>query len=236
MASSRPAGSMCYPFPRGVVANPSQGKSHLMPLRCLLVVSLFSMSLFISGCSSVSSDVQVGRNALQTGRANDAVGYLTQAAAVDPNYKIPYRVQVSVLTYLGRAYLETGKDTEARQTLERAVKLDNEDPLAHLYLGIAMLKTGEVERGRKEIEVGLRAIDDTLEYIQDDRVSGFYWDPNMQIRDDVRKTLAAKLNDSQLIMAGERIGAQFDEEIDKARRDEGRGRSGGGGDGGGGGS
>ena len=143
---------------------------------------------------------------------------------------------MSVLAYLGRAYLETGKATEARQTLERAVKLDNDDPLAHLYLGIAMLKTGEVERGRKEIEVGLRAIDDTLEYIQDDRVSGFYWDPNMQIRDDVRKTLAAKLNDSQLIMAGERIGAQFDEEIDKARRDEGRGRSGGGGDGGGGGS
>ena len=206
-----------------------------MTLADLFVAIFFSVLLFISGCSSVSSEVQAGRNALQTGRANDAVGYLTQAAAVDPNYKIPYRVQVSVLTYLGRAYLETGKDTEARQTLERAVKLDNEDPLAHLYLGIAMLKTGEVERGRKEIEVGLRAIDDTLEYIQEDRVSGFYWDPNMQIRDDVRKTLAAKLNDSQLIMAGERIGAQFDEEIDKARRDEGRGRSGGGGDGGGGG-
>jgi len=207
-----------------------------MTLADLFVAIFFSVLLFISGCSSVSSEVQAGRNALQTGRANDAVGYLTQAAAVDPNYKIPYRVQVSVLAYLGRAYLETGKDTEARQTLERAVKLDNDDPLAHLYLGIAMLKTGEVERGRKEIEVGLRAIDDTLEYIQEDRVSGFYWDPNMQIRDDVRKTLAAKLNDSQLIMVGERIGAQFDEEIDKARRDEGRGRSGGGGDGGGGGS
>ena len=189
-----------------------------MTLADLFVAIFFSVLLFISGCSSVSSEVQAGRNALQTGRANDAVGYLTQAAAADPNYKIPYRVQVSVLAYLGRAYLETGKATEARQTLERAVKLDNDDPLAHLYLGIAMLKTGEVERGRKEIEVGLRAIDDTLEYIQEDRVSGFYWDPNMQIRDDVRKTLAAKLNDSQLIMAGERIGAQFDEEIDKARR------------------
>ena len=113
-----------------------------MTLADLFVAIFFSVLLFISGCSSVSSEVQAGRNALQTGRANDAVGYLTQAAAVDPNYKIPYRVQVSVLAYLGRAYLETGKDTEARQTLERAVKLDNEDPLAHLYLGIAMLKTG----------------------------------------------------------------------------------------------
>ena len=217
-----PVGNMFYPFPRGVVANPSQEKPRVMALRYLFIASLFSVSPFISGCSSVSSDVQAGRNALQTGRANDAVGYLTQAAAVDPNYKIPYRVQVSVLTYLGRAYLETGKDTEARQTLERAVKLDNDDPLAHLYLGIAMLKTGEVERGRKEIEVGLRAIDDTLEYIQEDRISGFYWDPNMQIRDDIRKLLASKTDNGQLISESERIGAEFDEEIDRARRDEGR--------------
>jgi tetratricopeptide (TPR) repeat protein len=207
-----------------------------MTLADLLVAMLFSVLLFIFGCSSVSSEVQAGRNALQTGHPNDAVGYLTQAAAVDPNYKIPYRVQVSVLAYLGRAYLETGKATEARQTLERAVKLDNDDPLAHLYLGIAMLKTGEIERGRKEIEVGLRAIDDTLEYIQEDRVSGFYWDPNMQIRNDIRKLLASKPDNGQFMSESERIGAEFDEEIDKARRDEGRGRAGGGGDGGGGGS
>jgi tetratricopeptide (TPR) repeat protein len=188
--------------------------------------TLFSVLLLIPGCSSVGGDVQAGRNALQTGRANDAVGFLTRAAAADPNYKIPYRVPVGVLAYLGRAYLETGQDTEARQTLERAVHLDNDDPFAHLYLGIAMLKTGELDRGRKEIERGLRAMDDTLEYIAADRVFGFYWDPNMQIRNDIRQSLAAKLDDAQLITAGERIGDQFDEEINKARRDEGRGRGG----------
>jgi tetratricopeptide (TPR) repeat protein len=197
-----------------------------MMLRHIFVPAFFTVLLFISGCSSVGGDVQAGRNALQTGRANDAVGYLTQAAAADPNYKIPYRVGVGVLAYLGRAYLETGRDTEARQTLEKAVNLDNDDPFAHLYLGIAMLKTGETERGRKEIEGGLRAMDDTLEYIAEDRVYGFYWDPNMQIRNDIRESLAAKLDDAQLIMAGERIGRQFDEEIDKARRDERRGRGG----------
>ena len=186
----------------------------------------FSVLLFISGCSNVGSDVLAGRNALQTGRANDAVGYLTRAAEADPNYKIPYRVRAGVLAYLGRAYLETGKDTEARQTLEKAVSLDKDDPFARLYLGIAMLKTGERERGRKEIDDGLRAIDDTLEYIAADRVYGFYWDPGMHIRNDIRTSLAAKLDDAQLTMAGEYIGRQFDEEIDKARRDEAR-RSGG---------
>jgi tetratricopeptide (TPR) repeat protein len=188
----------------------------------LFVPICFSVLLFISGCSGVGSDVLAGRNALQTGRANDAIGYLTRAADVDPNYKIPYRVRIGVLAYLGRAYLETGKDTEARQTLEKAVNLDKDDPFAHLYLGIAMLKTGERERGRKEIEEGLRAIDDTLEYIAEDRIYGFHWDPGMQIRNDIRKSLAAKQDDVQLAMAGERIGRQFDDEIDKARRDEAR--------------
>ena len=192
------------------------------------------MLLFMSGCSGVGGDVQAGRNALQTGRANDAIGYLTRAAEADPNYKLPYRIRVSVLAYLGRAYLETGKDKEARQTLERAVKLDKDDPFAHLYLGIAMLKTGERERGRKEVEDGLRAIDDTLEYIAEDRVYGYFWDPGMQIRNDIRQSLTAKLDDAQLAMAGERIGREFDEEIDKARRDEARRR--GGSDGGGGGN
>jgi tetratricopeptide (TPR) repeat protein len=180
--------------------------------------SFFPLLLVICGCSTVGGDVAAGRNALQTGRPNDAVGYLTQAAAADPNYKIPYRVGIGVLTYLGRAYLETGNDTEARRTLEKAVQVDNDDPLAHLYFGIALLKTGERERGRKETEAGLRSINETLDYIQEDLVSGFRWDPNMQIRNDVRKTLAVKPDDSQLIMADERIGAEFDEEIDKVSR------------------
>jgi tetratricopeptide (TPR) repeat protein len=194
----------------------------------------FSVLLLVSACSGVASDVQAGRLALQTGRVNDAIGYFTRAAA-DPNYKTPYRVRGGVLAYLGRAYLETGQDTEARQTLERAIKLDKDDPFAHLYLGIAMLKTGERERGRREIEAGLRAIDDTLEYIAEDRVYGFHWDPGMRIHSDIRQSLAAKLDDAQLATAAEYIGRQFDEEIDKARRDEAR-RGGGGESGGSGGN
>ncbi len=186
----------------------------------------FLVLLFMSGCSSVGGDVQAGRNALQTGRPNDAVGYLALAAELDPNYRLPYRVPARVLALLGRAYLETGRDKEARQTLERAVNVDKDDAFAHLYLGIAMLKTGDRERGRREIEVGLKLIDDTLEYFSEDRVYGVFWDPGMQIRNDIRKTLAAKLDDAQLIMAGEYIGRQFDEEIDKARRDQARGRGG----------
>ena len=198
----------------------------------LFIPTGFSVLLFISGCSGVGGDVQAGRSALQTGRPNDAIGYLARAANADPNYKIPYRVRAGVLPYLGRAYLEASKDKEARQTLERAVSLDGDDPFAHLYLGIALLKTGARERGRNEIEDGLRAIDDMLEYIAEDRIDGFFWDPGMEIRNDIRRSLATKMGDAQLAIAAERIGRLFDEEIDKARRDESRKRGGGGGGGG----
>jgi tetratricopeptide (TPR) repeat protein len=190
------------------------------------VLNSLSVLLIIAGCSNVGGNVFAGRNALQTGRPKDAIDYLVRAADADPNYKLPYRIRPGVLVYLGRAYLETGRDTEARQTLERGITLDKDDPLIHLYLGIALSKTGERERGRKEIEDGLRAIHDTLAYIAEDRVYGFFWDPSMEIRNDIRASLAATLDDTQLIMAGELIGRKFDEEIDKARLDEGRIRGG----------
>ena len=195
----------------------------------------FSVLLFISGCSSVGGDV-FSRSQCTANRSPQRCSRL-----LDEGSRRRSQLQASlpgsrgVLAYLGRAYLETGRDTLARQTLERAVNLDKDDSLAHLYLGIVLLKTGERERGRKEIEEGLRAIDDTIEFFAEEDSFRLFWDPNMQIRNDIRKSLAAKLDDAQLAMAAERIGSQFDEEIDEARRDESR-RRGGGGDGGGGGN
>jgi len=86
-----------------------------------------------------------------------------------------------------------------------------------------VVSASAVERKSKG---GLKSIDDTLEYINMDRVTGFYWDPGMQIRGAVKKNLAANLDDAQLAVAAERIAIEFDEEIDKARRDEGRSRGG----------
>ena len=190
-----------------------------------------SALIYLTGCSGVGTDVLAGRNALQTGRPNDAVGYLTRAAAIDPNYQTSNRVSEGVLTLLGWAYYETGKYDDARKTLEKAVSLNRDDPLAHLYLGLTLLRNGDRERGRKEVEIGLKGIDDTLEYINTDRVTGFYWDPGRQIRDSVRKVLTANLDNTQLAVAAERIGIDFDAEIDRARRDESLNRNSGGGGG-----
>ena len=174
--------------------------------------------LLISGCSSGGGEVQAGRNALQTNRPEAAVGYLASAAQIDPTYRIPYRVPAGVLGYLGRAYLETGRPAEACRTLEKAVKIDPEDPFVPLYLGIAWMQTGERDRGRKEIGTGLRGIHETLEHIASDSVSGIFWDPTRVIRSSIEKTLGSEVDDSQLEAAALQIGANFEQEIDAARR------------------
>ncbi len=176
--------------------------------------------LLISGCSSVGGEVQAGRNALQTNRPEAAVAYLTSAARVDTTYRIPYRVPAGVLGYLGRAYLETGRPAEARRTLEQALKINPPDPFVPLYLGIALMQTGERDRGRKEIEAGLRGIHETLEHIASDNVSGIFWDPTRVIRSTIEKTLGSHLGDSPLEAVAVQIAADFEEEIDEARRDE----------------
>lgn len=205
----------------------------MQPKKLLMATSMSAL-VYLSGCAGiqVSGDVQAGRNALYTGRPNDAVSYFIRAAEVDPSYKTPYRFPVGVFTYLGRAYYETGRDEEARKALEKAVSLDKDDSLAHLYLGLTLLRTNDRDRGRKEIEGGFKGIHDTLEYIGSNNIHGIFWDPARMIRSDIERTLAIKFDDSQLAVAAERIGSEVEEEIYKARRDESQGHRGGGDSGG----
>jgi len=69
-----------------------------------------------------------------------------QAAEQDPNFKTPYRVQIGVLAYLGRAYYETDRNAEARSTLEMALAKDKDDALAHLYLGLVLARAGDAHQ------------------------------------------------------------------------------------------
>src|SRR4029450_9307777 len=120
--------------------------------------------IIISGCvgSQVTREVQLGRNALQTGQPQVAVGYLRNAADLDPNYKTPYSIRESVWTYLGRAYYEGGNFPEAPRPPQKPLSEDKDDPLATLYLGLTLLRTGSQQEGRRETEAGLSGINDLL--------------------------------------------------------------------------
>ncbi len=181
--------------------------------------------IIISGCVGiqVANEVQLGRNALQTGQSQVAVGYLRHAAELDPNYRTPYSIRASVWTYLGRAYYEVGNFPEARRALERALSNDKDDPLASLYFGLTLLRSGDQQEGRRETEAGLREINNMLNRLASSPSNGIYWDPTRQIRSDIQRALASgTLESSEFITLAQRVGSQLDEEIDNARRDEAR--------------
>jgi len=206
-----------------------------MNTKRLFVAGRLLAVIFIPGCAGVQvgQQVQAGRTALQTGRPNDAVGHLPRAAELDPNYTTHHKLRTSVLTYLGRAYYETGKDAEALSVLKNAVANNRDDHLAHLYLGLTLLRSGDADVGRREVEGGLGGIYSWLDYTASDSFYGIYWDPGRQIRSDIEKTLTGKLQAPEFAAAAQRIGTELDQEIDRARKDESYsryGRGGGGGD------
>jgi len=180
--------------------------------------------IFVFGCGSlqVAGDVQAGRNALQVGRPEDAIAYLVRAAAQDPDYRIPYRLGENVLTFLGRAYYETGRDKDARATLEKRLSRDSEDHVARLYLGLTLLRDGDRDRGGREIQSALKEIYDSIDSLAADPLSGPYWDTGRQIRGDIQRAMTLKSDSAELVSLAQRIGKSVDEETDRVRRDENR--------------
>lgn len=187
---------------------------------------VFGGAFFFSACSGlqVGSQLHAGRNALQTGRPQEAVAYLAPAAEIAPGYRLVYRAGESVLTYLGRAYYETGRNAEAQSVLEKALERAPEDQLARVYLGLARLRAGSSD-GRRQLDAGLEGLHELLEYLSADGIYGPFWDPAGTLRREIRTALASKSSDKSWIESVERIARDFDHEIDEAREDEVRTRA-----------
>src|SRR5512134_3664500 len=144
-----------------------------------LVVSL-------SACASfrVGSDVSNGRQAFLTGNNEAALSYFQRAAQTDPDYIYGTAMRQSIWSYVGRSEYAAGKLPQARQSLERALTANKQEDLARLYLGLTLAKTGDRERGVREITDGMRGINEWLEYVNEAHSYSFgqYWDPRREIR------------------------------------------------------
>ena len=97
----------------------------------------------------------------------------------------------SIWSFVGRTEYLTDRFPQARQSLERAISGDREENIARLYLGLTLLQLGDRQGGLKEIESGLRGINDFLNNIS--RTQGFnigqFWDPNRDIRNAIQYNL-----------------------------------------------
>ena len=193
-------------------------------LRAGRVQTLFLTVLF-AGCGAVGGQFQAGRRALLVGDPATAVSYLSGVAEQDPNYvNVIQNYRESVWTYLGRAQYETKRYPEARKSLDRALAMDRDDNLAKLYLGLTLMRAGDLSRGVNEIEAAMKGLYDWIEYMNRTRPFQAYWDPTYRIRKQIDQDLAAiagkDLNSENLIADAEWVGKQFEEELDKVRDDE----------------
>jgi Putative Zn-dependent protease, contains TPR repeats len=197
-----------------------------MRLKELFISCAVSASIGLTGCASLplNQNIHDGRAALSSGHPDDAVNYFNRAAQLDPNYTTSSALRQSVWTYLGRAYYETQKYTEARSALEKSLARDQGDNVAHLYLGLALVRSNDRERGLAEMKTGLNGIHKWLDNISTDNDAGSYWDPNKQIRKDIEKGLAGQPTAIEVAVIAQRVGKQLEEEIDRVARDETRSR------------
>ncbi len=198
-------------------------------------LALFSLLVFLVGCTSLQTggELQYGRQALLKGNNEAALGYFYSAAQEDPNYVYATgsSPKQSVWSYVGRSEYLTGRFPQARQDLERALAGNREEDIARLYLGLTLAREGDRPSGLKEIESGMRGINNFLDYInQAQRFSiGQFWDPGGDIRSAIQSDLAMisgkDLDWQRLTTDTEWLGIRMEQESDLARRQEAEARS-----------
>ena len=190
---------------------------------------LASIIGLLSACAA-ETKVQQGRMALLYGDPNAAIASFQSAAEVDPNHLYFSVLPQGTWTYLGRAYYIAGKYPEARQALERAISLHNDDNMAKLYLGLTLTRSEDRQGGVREIESGLRGLHEWLDYVNQYGAFSYgqYWDPLNEIRSEIKNSLAMisgkDIDWQKLIASGEWVGRKIEEEIDIARQQEARDR------------
>src|SRR5215471_654345 len=199
-------------------------------MKTKILLALFSLFVFLAGCTSLRTggEVQYGRQALLEGNNEAALGYFYSAAQMDPNYI--YRTgsspTQSVWSYVGRTEYLTGRIPQARQTLERALSSNQPEDITRLYLGLTLAREGDRARGLKEIEGGMRGINNFLDYInQAQRFNiGQFWDVDRDIRRAIQSDLAMisgkDVNWQRLTADTEWLGIRMEQESDLARKQE----------------
>lgn len=104
---------------------------------------LLAALLFMAACATLESqsDFLSGRRALLRGEPDNALSFFDRVAQTNTafvaNSVSPRR---SIWTYIGRAHYNAGRYTEAKAAFEKALSQLNDDYVARLYLGLALLR------------------------------------------------------------------------------------------------
>ncbi len=177
--------------------------------------------LFLAGCSVLDFRLPTvgkagkyrtaSRDLMRPGGAGvrQAVPLLEAIVREDPFYR-------DSLTLLGRAYYQLGRHEDALQILERGVRVDRDDEIAWLVLGLTRLRLGRDKKGLASLKGGLSLL------YQKATKHGYRgherWDVNNLVRNSIRKAILQVQkeglgNKRKLISSGEIILYRIDDEV-----------------------
>ena len=191
--------------------------------------ALFWFAVFLSACganSQLGNQFASGRQALFTGNYESALSYFQMVAQQDPDYVYGSEPAQRVGTYVGIAQYLTGNLAQAQQTLERAVSQPQRADVARLYLGLTLARLNERQKGLQDIEGGMKGIHNFLDYMNQTFRYGIgqFYDPRRAIRSAIEKAQAViasgNIDWPQLLSDGERIGIEFEQESDRAQKQQ----------------
>jgi len=151
-----------------------------------------TMVFFLSGCDSfkVAGQFQSGRQAFLAKNYEAALTSFQQVARANPNYIFESGLyRQGIWNYVGRAQYHTGKLPEARQSLERALSIYQDDHLARLYLGLTRARSDDSANGARDIESGMKGLYNWLEHYESSKPFEAFWDPRREIRSAIEKDL-----------------------------------------------
>ena len=115
------------------------------------------------------------------GNVDKAVASLEAVVREDPTYR-------DSLTLLGRAYYIKGRYQVAAEILDRALRVNPEDEIAWIVLGMAQLRLGDDEKGMKAMEGGLTL----FSKVSTEGYRGYtFWDRAGKVRIALRRTIVA---------------------------------------------
>ena len=183
------------------------------------------MVFFLSGCDSfkVAGQFQSGRQAFLAKNYEEALTYFQRAARGNPNYifeSVLYRQ--GIWSYIGRAQYNLGKLQDARESLDRALSIYEEDHMARLYLRLTRARNGDRANRTRDIKTGLKGLHEWLEYYESNRPFEAFWDPQREIRSAIEKDLAMisgnRIDWQWLTANSEWLGERMEYEIDQVRR------------------
>src|SRR5262249_43491704 len=124
--------------------------------------------VIVAGCAAyqAAGQGQSGRQVLLINQPEDALGYSQLVAQNNPNYVFQSGLyREGIWTYIGRSQYLLGRLPEARQSLEKALSVDQDDYLARIYLGLTLLRSGEDSSGLKQLDSGSKGTYDLLPHI-----------------------------------------------------------------------